>query len=82
MPIGSIHTMNTIKHSSVSYLTRAESRSSQGCHNDHGDNNLDGGRGVSHLGYFVVVDIVAVAVLCENVNRCHNFCFRVSVYPF
>jgi hypothetical protein len=38
----------------VSYLARAESRGSQGGHDDHGDNNLDGGRGGGHLGYFVV----------------------------
>jgi hypothetical protein len=38
----------------VSYLARTQSRGSQGGHSDHGDNNLDGGRGGGHLGYFVV----------------------------
>ena len=38
-----IHTIHSIRP--VSYLVRTESRGSQGGHDDHGDNNLDGGRG-------------------------------------
>jgi hypothetical protein len=59
-------TMHTIPP--LSYLTRNESRASQGCHNDHGDNieednNLDGARGVCHRVCCVVVAVVAVLVI-------------------
>jgi hypothetical protein len=47
-----IHTIHSIRP--VSYLARAQSRGSQGGHDDHGHNNLDGGRGGCHFGYFVV----------------------------
>jgi hypothetical protein len=55
---------------SVSYLDRAESRGRQGCHDDHGDNDLDGGRGVCHLEYFVVGCAVTVcSITCSRTRR-------------
>jgi hypothetical protein len=60
-----IHTIHSIPP--VSYLDRAESSGSQGCHDDHGDKNLGGGIGSGHLGYFVVA--VVPVPLVRRFNR-------------
>jgi hypothetical protein len=47
--------MHTIKPSPVSYLA-AESGGDQGGHDDHGDDDLDGGRNGSHVECKMFVD--------------------------
>jgi hypothetical protein len=75
--------MHSIDTPPVSYLA-AESGGYQGGHNDHGDNDLDGGENGSHVVYFVVARVVVACVvvacvvvacvvllLCEALSQCN-----------
>jgi hypothetical protein len=57
---------------SVSYLA-AEAGGDQGGHDDHGDNDLDGGGNGSHDEFILWLRDVADLVLCE-IRCCHTFC--------